>query len=100
MDIEKALLLFAVVTPVIAIMTYAIYQFGYFIYHWHRVISNVTNKFAPIMGPLLLLRMSNFNATGQESLIKARYHFIRFLASILPLVIISVIGAIFKNNAN
>lgn len=81
-------------------MAYVIYQFGYFIYHWHRVLSNVTNKFAPVLGAFLLLRMSDFTETGQESLIKAKYHFVRFLVSALPLIIVSVIGALVKNSGN
>ncbi len=100
MNSEKAIVVFAVTTPVIAIMTYAIYHFGYFIYHLHKAISNVTNKFAPIMGPFLLLRMSNFNEIGQESLIKAKHHFVRVLTSALPIAVIFVIGAIVKSNAN
>jgi len=100
MDIEQALILFSVVAPMAALMVYAIYQFGYFIYHWHRVLTNVTNKFAPVLGPFLLLRMSNFNGTGQESLIKAKYHFVRFLVSVLPLIVVSVIGALARSSGN
>ena len=100
MNIEPSLLAIIITVPVIILMTYAIYHFGYFIYNWHKVISNVTNKYASIMGPFLLLSSSNFNKTGQESLTRSAHHFRRFFYSMLPIITVAIIGAIVKSNAN
>lgn len=99
MNIEPTILAIVITMPVIAILTYAIYHFGYFIYHWHKVVSNVTNKYGMFMGPFLLLRSSNFNEIGQASLTESMRHFRRFLFSILPVALLAVVGVIVKANA-
>jgi len=100
MNLSPPTIAIIVLTPFIALMAYAFYHFGYFIYHWHKVISNVTNKYGMFMGPFLLLRASNFNETGQASLTKSMHHFRRFFYSILPVVVLATIGAIVKANAS
>ena len=99
MNLSSATIAIVMVMSFFAVLTYSIFHFGYFIYHWHKVVSNVTNKYAPIMGPFLLFRSSNFNEVGQESLTKSMYHFRRFLLSVLPVIVIAIIGSIAKTYA-
>jgi len=98
MNLSPSTIAILMVTPFFALMTYAIYHFGYFIYHWHKVVSNVTNKYSMFIGPFLLLRPSNFNEIGQESLLKSMYHFRRFFFSLLPMIPFAIIGIIAKTN--
>lgn len=88
-----------VTVPFIAIFTYVIYHFGHFIYHWHKIVTNVTNRYAMFMGPLILFRNSNFNEVGSESLSKAKYHFRRFVYPILITIVLFLAFTIYKNNA-
>jgi hypothetical protein len=88
--------------PLIACFTYSIFHFLYYIYHWHKVVSNVNKGYAYfILGPLIFFNIKkHFNDDGQISVIKARHHFLRFLGGILPIIIVMLLIQLIKINGS
>ena len=81
----------------IVLFVFALWQFGIFIYHWYFVVTNVTNKYAPVMGPLLLLDEKNFNEIGQEHLKELKTPLKKFLLSFIPCLAFAAIMAYISN---
>ena len=71
----------------IGLFVYSLWHFGIFIYHWHKVVTNVTNKYAMFMGPFLLLNKNNFNEIGQIHFEKMKKPFKIFILAIIPVLI-------------
>lgn len=100
MEISSKILAIIIATVTIGLFTYAMCQMGLLIYHWHKVVTNVTNKYAPFLGGLLLLSSSNFNEVGQNHLRKAKDNFKKFLFSIIPVLLFMGVVAFIKDGAN
>ena len=84
----------------LGLFVFSLYQLAWFLYHMFYVISNVTNKYAPILGAFILLNINNFNATGQYHLLKAKPRFIRMFLSLIPALFIMIIVKLIISNVN
>ena len=100
MEIAPKILALIIAGTIIGLFTYALCQMGLLIYNMHKVISNVTNKYATILNALLLLNPSNFNEIGQAHLIKAKCNLKKFIFSFVPVLLFMGVVALIKNNAN
>ena len=71
----------------IGLFVYCLWQFGLFIYHWSKVIENVSNKYAAIMGPFLFMDKNNFSEEGQLHLEKMKQPMKRGSIAIIPVLL-------------
>ena len=100
METTPNLFAIAITLPFIGLFAYVTYQFGCFIYHWYKVVTNVSNKFYQVPGSLLLSNPKNFNETGQAHLIKFRHRKRKLIYSAISLFLVMVTVSLIKNNVS
>jgi len=84
----------------IGLFTYALFQTGNAIYHFHKAIENITDKSAPLKTGLMFFTPSSFNPEGQIHLIKAKQHLRKLLYSVAAVIIFIVVANLIMQSAN
>jgi hypothetical protein len=100
MEFAHIFLPIALMVFFIGLFAYALFQTGKAIYHFHKAIENITDKYAPLKTGLIFFTPSSFNQEGQMHLIKTKQHLRKLLYSVAPVIIFIVVTELIRECAN
>ena len=71
---------------------HALAQLAVIIRHWHGLVQSISNPYAPILGPLILINPNaNLTPEGLMHYQKLKPAFAKFALSLLPIAVIGIV---------